>query len=327
MNWPSASSEIGTIATARPVPKPYIGRFAPSPTGPLHFGSLLAAVASYLEARRRRGLWLVRMEDIDPPREEPGAADRIVTALAAYGFEWDGAVTHQSASRDDHEAALGQLAAQSHTYRCTCSRSDLADAPRGPLGIVYPGSCRSGTGPGEAAIRVRTSGHRIGFTDRLQGRQAQALATESGDFIVRRRDGLIAYHLAVVVDDELQGVTEIVRGIDLMDSTPRQIWLQRLLGYRTPAYAHIPVAVNSKGQKLSKSHGAKPIPTADPAPVLTAALAALGQDPPAALARESVGQVWSWALENWRLDVLAGCREIPPPAAGGGPETAADFGL
>ncbi|MDJ0940126.1 MAG: tRNA glutamyl-Q(34) synthetase GluQRS [Woeseiaceae bacterium] len=284
----------------------YVGRFAPSPTGPLHFGSLLAAVASYLEARHRNGRWLVRIEDMDPPREQPGADRLIVNALEHYGFEWDDDISYQGASADAHREALDRLAESGLSYHCNCSRKDLADAPRGPLGIIYPGTCRAGCDADEYAVRVRTTDEPIGFEDRLQGRQEQRLETESGDFVVLRRDGLVAYHLAVVVDDHLQGITDIVRGIDLMDSTPRQIWLQRCLGLHTPTYAHIPVAVHADGSKLSKLTGAPAIPLDRAVPVLVAALAALGQSPPDGLDTGSLDEVWKWAIEHWQLGVLRG---------------------
>ena len=255
--------------------QPYVGRFAPSPTGPLHFGSLLAACASYLEARANGGRWLLRIEDIDPPREQAGAADAIIAALDAFGFEWDGPVLFQSRSHAEHLAALDALAAQNMTYRCGCSRKDLAGAPTGPLGVIYPGTCRSGSSAEEYAIRVCVDAETVEFDDRLQGRQVQSLAAESGDFIVRRRDRLIAYHLAVVVDDHLHGVTDIVRGIDLMDSTPRQIFLQQHLGYRVPTYAHIPVAVHPDGDKLSKLTGARELDVRDAPKHLADALAVL----------------------------------------------------
>jgi glutamyl-Q tRNA(Asp) synthetase len=314
-NSRNASSEIGTIATASTTRStPYIGRFAPSPTGPLHFGSLLAAIASFLEARRLGGQWLVRVEDIDPPREQPGATDEILAALECHGFEWDGSVTFQSASRDAHEAAIVQLTDAGNAYRCGCSRRDLADAPRGALGIIYPGTCRDGCDADEFAIRVRTDNTPIEFDDRLQGRQSQALETESGDFIILRRDGLIAYQLAVVVDDELQGITDVVRGIDLMDSTPRQIWLQKLLGYATPTYCHVPVATNDRGQKLSKSHGAPGVRMDIAQTNLFVALEMLGQEPPTDLALASLAELWQWASENWDIDVLTGQTDIPPSA-------------
>jgi glutamyl-Q tRNA(Asp) synthetase len=305
-NWRNASSAIGTIATARQ----YVGRFAPSPTGPLHFGSLVAAVASYLEARAHNGRWLLRIEDIDPPREEPGAIQSILDALEAYGFEWDGDIIFQSASRPAHDAALETLLARGLAYACGCSRKDLAHAPRGPLGTIYPGTCRSGCDAPETAIRLRTNDEPIAFTDRLQGEQVQHLESESGDFVIRRRDGLIAYQLAVVVDDAVQGVTEIVRGIDIMDSTQRQIWLQRLLGYPTPNYAHIPVITHADGDKLSKLTGAPGIPVDEVRPILVRALAALQQSPPDDLAASSLGDVWQWASDNWKIQALQGLTAV-----------------
>jgi glutamyl-Q tRNA(Asp) synthetase len=306
VNWLSASSVIGTIATA----KPYIGRFAPSPTGPLHFGSLVAAVASYLEARAHDGRWHLRIEDIDPPREQAGATHLILDALVAYGFEWDGEVIFQSASRPAHDTAVEALLARGLAYPCACSRKDLAAAPRGPLGTIYPGNCRSGCDAVETAIRLRTNDEPISFIDRLQGEQTHCLESESGDFVIRRRDGLIAYQLAVVVDDALEGITEIVRGIDIMDSTPRQIWLQRLLGYPTPSYVHVPVITHPDGDKLSKLTGAPGIPVDEVRPTLIRALAALQHTPPGELARARLADIWHWAGENWKLKALRGLTTV-----------------
>jgi len=303
----SASSATGTIATGKP---PYVGRFAPSPTGPLHFGSLLAAAASYLPARARNGRWLVRVEDIDPPREEPGATEAILAALECYGFEWDGPTIYQSGSTGAHEAALSRLLAAAQAYPCGCSRRDLANVSQGPLGTIYPGTCRNGCTSSETAIRVRTTDTPLLFTDGLQGPQQQRLESESGDFIIWRRDGLVAYHLAVVVDDFEQGVTEIVRGIDLLDSTPRQLWLQDLLDYPRPAYLHIPVAAHPDGQKLSKLTGAAAVSLADPKGTLVLALEALGQQPPVEMGDASIAEIWAWAIEHWRLEVLVGKTQI-----------------
>jgi glutamyl-Q tRNA(Asp) synthetase len=287
-----------------------VGRFAPSPTGPLHFGSLVAAAASFLEARANHGRWLLRIEDIDPPREQRGAAQAIVEALERYGFEWDGDVYFQSASRAAHDAAVATLIERGLAYACHCSRSDLADALQGDLGSIYPGTCRDRQVSGESAIRIRTNDSPIEFEDALQGAITQRLESESGDFVIRRRDGLIAYHLAVVVDDENQGVTDVVRGIDLLDSTPRQIWLQRELGFRTPRYAHIPIITNSKGEKLSKSTAAAAICEEDVPATLVATLRFLRLSPPDKLAREHVSNIWSWALENWQLGKLSGQKTL-----------------
>ena len=287
-----------------------MGRFAPSPTGPLHFGSLVAAVASYLQARTQGGRWLVRVEDIDPPREQPGASARIIEALERYGFEWDGDVIFQRRSRPAHESALQYLLDNGMAYHCGCSRKDLADSPRGPLGTIYPGTCRTGCDATETAIRVRTTNEPIAFDDVLQGRIEQRLESESGDFVIRRRDGLIAYQLAVVVDDARQGVTEVVRGIDIIDSTVRQIWLQRLLGYPTPTYAHVPVVTHPDGDKLSKLTGAPAIPLDEVRPTLVTALAALEQSPPPDLAAAALPDIWCWALDNWKLEQLQGLKAV-----------------
>ena len=289
----------------------YVGRFAPSPTGPLHFGSLLAAVASYLQARVNQGKWLLRVEDIDPPREQSGADQRIIDALEAYGFEWDGPVSYQSQFAARHETLVQRLLDAGQAYRCSCSRRDLAGARRGPLGTIYPGTCRSGSLAGEVAIRVRTDNELIHFDDALQGGQSQRLESESGDFVIKRRDGLIAYQLAVVADDHEQGITEVVRGFDLLDSTPRHIHLQRLLGLTTPDYLHIPVEENADGQKLSKLTGATEIARHDVRPVLVRALGALGQRPERNLAASSLESMWEWASDNWQLGAMAGQKSIP----------------
>lgn len=282
-------------------PGSYVGRFAPSPTGPLHFGSLLAALASYLQARSNDGRWLVRIEDIDPPREQAGSDKLILDALQEYGFQWDGPVTYQSASTDAHQSYVDELLNCDIAYPCKCSRRTLSDAKKGALGRIYPGTCRSGCDSTDVAIRVITDDQPISFQDRLQGQVMQQLESESGDFVIKRRDGLIAYHLAVVVDDHLQHISEVVRGIDLIDSTPRQIHLQRKLGFATPEYLHIPVAINSAGQKLSKLTGATAIPHKAARPVLVAALDALQQETPTGLAQGSLDEIWAWAVEHWNL--------------------------
>jgi glutamyl-Q tRNA(Asp) synthetase len=309
----NASSETGTIATGRPPAQVghYVGRFAPSPTGPLHFGSLLAATSSFLEARKHAGRWLLRIENIDPPREQHGATQSILKTLEAFGFEWDGPVRYQDASRELHEAALDFLLSRDLAYRCGCSRSDLETVELGDLGPIYPGTCRTGTDATTTAVRVRTDNTALTFMDGLQGRIVHRLESESGDFIIHRKDGLIAYQLAVVVDDHDQGITHIVRGIDLLDSTPRQVWLQHLLGYTVPRYMHIPIATNALGQKLSKSTGAGAVSLKYREATLLAALAALRQEPPAKLVGASLGGIWDWALENWNIDRLQGETAIP----------------
>jgi glutamyl-Q tRNA(Asp) synthetase len=205
---------------------------------------------------------------------------------------------------------LQSLVGRGLAYCCGCSRKDLADAPRGVLGTIYPGTCRNGCDASETAIRLRTADEAITFVDALQGPQTQRLESESGDFIIKRRDGLIAYQLAVVVDDEIQGVTDVVRGIDIMDSTPRQIWLQRLLGYRTPAYLHFPVVTHSDGDKLSKLTGAPGVPIEEVRPTLIAALEALLQRPPSGLVDSRIDEIWSWARENWKIQPLQGLTAV-----------------
>jgi glutamyl-Q tRNA(Asp) synthetase len=288
------------------------GRFAPSPTGPLHFGSLIAAVASYLDARHSGARWLLRIENIDPPREVPGAADWILRLLDIYGFEWDGPVLWQADSCADHEAALASLIDCGMAYPCGCSRRDLAGQPTSSLGVIYPGTCRGGTEASECAWRVRTDNTVTRFNDLIQGLRTHALESESGDFIVKRKDGLIAYQLAVVVDDYLNGVTRVVRGIDLIDSTFRQVWLQSLLDFPRPEYAHIPVAVHANGDKLSKLTGAQGLAPDQGSANLFKALIALGQQPLAELADAPVKHIWTWAVENWTLQPLLGKTSIGP---------------
>ena len=278
------------------------GRFAPSPTGPLHFGSLVAAVGSYLSARAQGGAWLVRMEDLDPPREAKGAADDILRTLEAYGFEWDGEILHQSRRRDAYEAALDVLRQQDALYACGCTRKEIADSSvHGIEGPVYPGTCRAGlaAGRGARALRVRTDKTVIEFDDRVQGKQQSRLESEIGDFVVRRADGFHAYQLAVVVDDAEQGITEIVRGADLLASTPRQIHLQRLLGLPAPGYLHLPAVLNAQGEKLSKQTQAEPLARIDPVPVLWQALAFLGQSPPPEWRSATRADFWAAAAARW----------------------------
>ncbi|MGI9233817.1 MAG: tRNA glutamyl-Q(34) synthetase GluQRS [Woeseiaceae bacterium] len=287
-------------------PAQYVGRFAPSPTGPLHFGSLVAATASYLQARSMDGRWLLRVEDIDPPREQDGATDAILRTLEGYGFEWHSNVIFQSQSEAAHNEALQSLLSRKLAYPCGCSRRDLEGVPRGPLGTIYPGTCRAGCDATETSVRLKTEDAPIAFIDGLQGRQSQNLERDSGDFIIRRRDGLIAYHLAVVVNDALEGVTEIVRGVDLMDSTPRQIWIQKMLGLATPDYLHIPVITHPNGDKLSKLTGAPGLSNEQAETALFAALVALRQDPPEALRNGSLSELWQWGTEHWNIGELKG---------------------
>jgi glutamyl-Q tRNA(Asp) synthetase len=277
-----------------------IGRFAPSPSGPLHFGSLVSATASYLDARHRQGRWLLRMEDLDPSREPPEAADQILRALECHGLHWDGPVLYQSSRLDAYAEALNALRRQGRVFACRCSRQQIqAD------GGVYDGRCRrleleeSGN-----AIRLRVDHVCVDFTDAIQGTQSQQLLQECGDVILRRKDGLFAYQLAVVVDDAWQGVTDIVRGADLLDSTARQIFLQRLLNLPTPRYAHVPVAVNELGQKLSKQHFAQALALNDCSAALLQALRFLGQNPEPALAGATVSEILSWAVSRWDIQAV-----------------------
>ncbi len=291
----------------------YVGRFAPTPSGPLHLGSLVTATASFLDARAVGGTWRLRIDDLDAPRVAPGAIDDILRTLDSHGLHWDGAVSYQSANAERHRAALDELCRQSLCFRCSCSRREL----RGQR--VYPGTCRhrgladgadgSGEREGpaprtEVALRMRVPDVEIAWRDRLQGRHAQRLATDVGDFIVRRRDGHAAYPLAVVVDDAEAGVTDIVRGADLLDETPRQRLLMQRLGLPPPRYLHVPVVVGRDGAKLSKANAASAILAAAPAQGaanLRIALALLGQGAPAI---DAVDELLAWAAEHWRVDAL-----------------------
>jgi glutamyl-Q tRNA(Asp) synthetase len=291
----------------------YIGRFAPSPTGPLHIGSLMAAVGSYLEARAHGGRWLLRMEDLDPPREMPGAAVGILRDLEALGFQWDGPVVYQSSRHAAYEEALARLQKSGAVFPCACSRSEIADsAVTGIEGLVYPGTCRDGIPAGKAAraLRVKVAPGEVHFEDALQGPISQDLAQDIGDFIVRRADGCHAYQLAVAVDDGWQGITHVVRGADLLLSTPHQIHIQTLLGFPHPIYMHLPVAVNGTGQKLSKQTHAAPLDLSRPGSALWQALHHLQQSPPQSLLHASIDDVWSWASEHWQTAAMTGLSNV-----------------
>lgn len=302
---------------ASPAPPSYRGRFAPSPTGPLHFGSLVAAVGSYVDARAHGGEWLVRMEDVDFPRMVPGAADSILRTLERFGFAWDGEIVFQSRRTSLYRAAFERLRIEGRVFACACSRREIADSTLGTDGARrYPGTCREGLAPGRdaRAWRLKVEPAEICFEDALQGRICQDVAAEVGDFVVRRADGLFAYQLAVVVDDAGQGVTHVVRGADLIESTPRQICLQRQIGLPEPAYLHLPAAVNARGEKLSKQTRARPLDDARPQAALAAALAFLGQPPPAELAEADLASLWRWAVGHWDRQRLPRCRSAPAPA-------------
>lgn len=291
----------------------YRGRFAPSPTGPLHFGSLVTALASYLDAKSQDGQWLLRIEDLDPPREVAGAAGDILRTLDAFGLHWDEAPVYQSRRIEAYETALEKLMRIGQAFRCGCSRKQLADAKLGADGThIYPGTCRDGSADQSArAIRVKVEHAPVVFVDAIQGRLSQSLAREVGDFIVRRADGRIAYQLAVVVDDAWQRVTNIVRGADLLDSTPRQIWLQNLLGYPTPRYAHIPLALNTAGEKLSKQNLAPAVNLHNATRVLYQALEFLDQHPDRQLAQATPAEVLLWAREHWQRQAIQAPSRLP----------------
>lgn len=318
----------------------YRGRFAPSPTGPLHFGSLVAAIGSYLDAKYHHGTWLVRMEDLDVPRCVPGAADDILHTLEMFGMVSDEPVIYQSQRTTAYEAALQRLKESGAAYPCCCTRKEISDsALHGIEGPVYPGTCRDGIPEGreERAWRVRTDyphpqslprweredkpssprgksrdgGNAVTFDDALQGCITQQLQSEIGDFVVKRADGLFAYQLAVVVDDAFQGITHVVRGADLLNSTPRQIFLQQRLGLPTPHYMHLPVAVNGAGEKLSKQSLAAPVDCSHATATLLRVLDFLHQRPPASLAGSEVRTVLKWAVKNWQPQRLAGIRTFP----------------
>ena len=286
----------GTIA--------YRGRFAPSPTGPLHFGSLVAALGSYLQARSAGGEWYVRIEDIDPPREVPGASDDILRTLESYGLNWDSEVVYQSQRTDHYSSALRNLEREGLAYPCSCTRREIREhnaRHRGRATTVYPGLCRSGPlrPDRDTAYRLRITGNRIEFADQEVGVFAMHLREDCGDFVLKRRDGLFAYQLAVVVDDADQQITEVVRGQDLLDSTPGQIYLQHVLGLPTPAYMHLPLVRNDAGQKLSKQTGARPLTTAEAPSTLHAALCFLGLSPSADLRNAAVEEIVDWGVRHW----------------------------
>jgi glutamyl-Q tRNA(Asp) synthetase len=325
----------------------YRGRFAPSPTGPLHFGSLVAALASYLDARHHGGAWLLRMEDLDEPRTFAGAATDILHTLESFGLHWDEEVVYQSHRTDAYDEALQKLEEKGAVYPCACTRKEIADsALHGIEGQIYPGTCRKGIPAGREgrAWRVRTDnvpsppagegvrergrinlnsppspikgeGCVVEFDDMLQGYIVQNLEREIGDFVVRRADGLFAYQLAVVVDDAFQRITHVVRGADLLNSTPRQIYLQKLLGLPTPSYMHIPIAVNAAGEKLSKQTLATPVMADQGASILCDALEFLRQHPPLELRSAPVEEVLQWGIANWQPRNMTGLRTLPAVGA------------
>lgn len=276
----------------------YIGRFAPSPSGELHFGSLIAALGSYLQARAKQGLWLVRIEDIDPPREVPGAATTILKQLEHYGLHWDGEVLWQSQRHEAYREALAWLKQRGLSYYCTCTRSRIQQ-----IGGYYDGHCRTlNNGPQNAAMRLVQQNPVLSFQDGLRGLLTADAALAREDFIIHRRDGLFAYNLAVVVDDHFQGVTEIVRGADLIEPTVRQISLYQQLGRPVPHYIHLPLALNQQGAKLSKQNHAPALPQGDPRPVLVEALRFLNQQVAADWQSLKLEALLEQAVANWSLD-------------------------
>ena len=296
----------------------YRGRFAPSPSGPLHFGSLIAAVSSFLDARHNQGEWLLRMEDLDPPREISGAAEDILRTLDAFGMHWDGPVVYQSRRSPYYDDALACLERLGHSYGCACTRKEVADSSmKSASGSIYPGTCRSGITQGRSArsIRVQVYDSKITVEDRLQGTLRQQLKRDVGDFIVRRADQLYAYQLAVVVDDAEQAITHVVRGADLFDTTPRQAHLQQLLDYPRPAYLHVPMAMKTGDDKLSKQTHAPAVDPADWSRVLPDVLAFLNQELPEAIEDASQAELWQWAIDHWNTDTLPAIQSIKAAAA------------
>ena len=299
----------------------YRGRFAPSPTGPLHFGSLVAAVGSYLQARHCNGRWLVRIEDLDPPREVPGSDTLILQTLDSYGLHWDEEVCYQSKRSEAYVEALERLHASGVVYPCHCSRKQIAKtlAASGGQQDVYPGTCRTltntltSTSNHGGALRINTESQELSFKDIIQGRFHSALEQQGGDFIVRRADGLFSYQLAVVVDDAAYGISEVVRGCDLLDLTSGQIYLQKLLGVPTPSYLHLPVAINKTGEKLSKQTFARPLEPDNPLPELWQALYFLGQNPPTELKNSNLDEFWEWAHHHWTVNNIPRIKAQTPP--------------
>jgi len=292
----------------------YIGRFAPSPTGPLHTGSLLAAMASYLDARKNRGLWLLRIEDIDPPREVSGASESILHCLESFGFEWDGEVLYQSTRLAIYQDILDQLIKADLVYPCVCSRKNISQSlPRtGPLGPIYPNTCKDKVIDlsMQHAFRLRTEAKTVSYEDKLQGRQTTNLANEIGDFVIKRADGLFSYQLAVVIDDEFQGVNNVVRGCDLLENTFAQLYLQKLLAYQPPNYLHIPILVNQNQEKLSKQTGAHALPTDHPLPQLVSAWKLLGQSTDSINKLTTPSEFWEWAIPIWEPKSIPAQRAI-----------------
>lgn len=286
----------------------YVGRFAPSPTGPLHFGSLLAAVASHLDAKAHGGRWLVRMEDLDPPREPAGAADQILEQLQALELHWDDEVLYQSDRLTNYQRTLEQLQTANLCFHCDCTRTRIKN-----LKSVYDGHCRNRSLSTEAdcSVRVLSKNKEIEFTDLVQGCVKQNIEAEVGDFVILRKDKLFAYQLAVVIDDAYQQISHIIRGNDLISSTPRQIYLQQLLNLPTPIYGHIPVIVNDKGQKLSKQHFATPVELSNGPRLVHSSLKCLGLLPPSTHKTAAISEQLAWGVEHWDIQRVPKLATIP----------------
>ena len=284
--------------------QPYIGRFAPSPTGPLHFGSLYTALASFLQARSQQGLWLLRIDDLDTSRNRKGSADRILKTLDAFSLHWDDSVDYQSQYLDDYHEILDKLVKDKLIYPCTCSRKTLT--------AIYSGVCRDKQilPKSPYSLRIKTDNRIIFFNDELQGLISHNLAEQHGDFIFKRKDQIIAYQFAVVIDDDRQRINQIVRGYDLLDSTPRQIYLQQILGLDTPDYMHVPVIVDEQGYKLSKQTRATAVDLKQPQAVIFELLTLLKQNPPSELQHASSTELLNWAIEHWNPAMLKNLHTI-----------------
>ena len=291
----------------------YIGRFAPSPTGPLHLGSLFTALAGFLDARARQGKWLLRIDDLDQPRIVSGATESILKTLETFGLTWDDSISYQSRHLDGYHHHLETLIKNRYCYPCICSRKTLADAiTPDSTADVYPGFCKGRAIPPDtpSALRIIANDRIIAFDDRLQGRIASPLAEQHGDFVIQRKDGIMAYQFAVVIDDALHQVNQIVRGMDLLESTPKQIFLQQILGLATPEYMHVPVMVDRQGYKLSKQTLATAVDHSHPPAVLFDLLLLLKQNPPSELARTNLSEILAWAIANWNPEPLKNIKVV-----------------
>ena len=286
---------------------PYRGRFAPSPTGPLHFGSLIAATGSYLQAKNQQGEWLLRIDDIDPPREQKGAADEILKTLEGFGFEWDSEILYQSSRLQRYQEAVDELIQRRLAYACSCSRKELLrNAEQTKAGTVYPGFCRNKSLiiTSKTSTRLRCDNEPVRFEDLIQGSQCFDMGNQIGDFILQRRDRLFSYHLASGIDDAEQKITEVIRGSDLLNSTPCHIHVQQVLNLASPQYSHLPIVVDKAGHKLSKQSFATPINTNDAVVLLYKTLKFLGQMPPIYLLESNLEDIWCWAKNNWQLNLV-----------------------